>query len=182
MAELPNSLKYSTLVATVLCVARSTHVIPRNHTPSGAWLPLDTNPRVGNKVTSAKLHLASTHPGVATLHRVINDENFIYIVMDYAADHDLCTQILHSCRYLGQNDLIKDIFLQLIDAPSTAILGIYHRALKPGNIICFDGGLRVAVSDSALLRQKRSAMNSALAACATSVQNVKDYSPMFNGI
>ncbi|KAF5311096.1 hypothetical protein D9619_008165 [Psilocybe cf. subviscida] len=95
--------------------------------------------------------LASAHPGVVTLHRVIDQGNHTYIVMDYASDHDLFTQILHSCRYLGQNDLIKDIFLQLIDAVQYChSLGIYHRDLKPENVLCFDGGLRVSVSDFGL--------------------------------
>lgn len=95
--------------------------------------------------------LASAHPGVVTLHRVVDQGNHTYIIMDYAPDHDLFTQILHSCRYLGDDHLIKDVFLQLLDAVQYChSLGIYHRDLKPENILCFDDGLRVAITDFGL--------------------------------
>ena len=58
-----------------------------NHTPAP-----DPHPR--NCPTSA-------HPGVVTLHRVVDKGNHTYIVMDYAPDHDLFTRILHGCRYLA---------------------------------------------------------------------------------
>ena len=83
--------------------------------------------------------LASAHSGVVTLHRVVEEGNLTYIVMDYAPDHDLFTQILHSCRYLGDDLLIRDIFLQLLEAVDYChSLGIYHRDLKPESILCFD--------------------------------------------
>ncbi|KAF9528661.1 kinase-like domain-containing protein [Crepidotus variabilis] len=95
--------------------------------------------------------LASAHPGVVTLHRVVEEGHNTFIVMDYAPDHDLLTQILHSCRYLGDDALIKDIFLQLLDAVEYChALGIYHRDLKPENILCFDNGLRITITDFGL--------------------------------
>ncbi|KAF8628748.1 hypothetical protein AX15_003740 [Amanita polypyramis BW_CC] len=95
--------------------------------------------------------LASVHPGVVTLHRVIEQQNVTYIILDYAPDHDLFTQILRNCRYLGNDDLIRHIFLQLLDAVEYChMLGIYHRDLKPENVLCFDDGLRVAITDFGL--------------------------------
>jgi serine/threonine protein kinase len=95
--------------------------------------------------------IASAHPGVVTLHRIVEQFNHTYIIMDYAPDHDLFTQILHSCRYLGDDGLIKDVFLQLLDAVEYChTLGIYHRDLKPENILCFDDGLRVSITDFGL--------------------------------
>lgn len=95
--------------------------------------------------------LASAHPGVVTLHRVVDQGSHTFIIMDYAPDHDLFTQILHSCRYLGDDLLIKDVFLQLLDAVEYChSLGIYHRDLKPENILCFDDGLRIAITDFGL--------------------------------
>jgi serine/threonine protein kinase len=95
--------------------------------------------------------IASSHPGVVTLHRVVEEANRTYIIMDYAPDHDLFTQILHSCRYLGDDALIKHVFLQLLDAVEYChSLGIYHRDLKPENVLCFDDGLRVAITDFGL--------------------------------
>ncbi|ESK84444.1 serine threonine protein kinase [Moniliophthora roreri MCA 2997] len=95
--------------------------------------------------------IAGAHPNVVTLHRVLEDYNCTYIIMDYATDHDLFSQILHKCRYLGDDYLIKHVFMQILDAVEYCHqLGIYHRDLKPENILCFDGGLRVAVTDFGL--------------------------------
>ncbi|KAG6900289.1 hypothetical protein C0993_000262 [Termitomyces sp. T159_Od127] len=95
--------------------------------------------------------ISSAHPGIVTLHRIIEDDEFTYIIMDYAPDHDLFTQILNNCRYLGNDALIKHVFLQLVDAVEYChSLGIYHRDLKPENILCFDNGYTVAITDFGL--------------------------------
>ncbi|KAI9065296.1 kinase-like protein [Trametes sanguinea] len=100
--------------------------------------------------------LASGHPNVVTLHRVVEDYQYTYIVMDYCSDGDLFTQILHQRRYLGNNALIKEVFLQLLDAVEYChSLGIYHRDLKPENVLCFDGGLRLAITDFGLATTER---------------------------
>ena len=112
-----------------------------------------------NAVRQRQLHmreitlhqLASRHPGVVTLHRVIEDPQYTWIVMDYCPDGDLFTQILHNRRYLGNNDLIKDVFLQLLDAVEYChSMSIYHRDLKPENVLCFNDGLRLAITDFGL--------------------------------
>ncbi|KAL4071402.1 kinase-like domain-containing protein [Scleroderma yunnanense] len=100
--------------------------------------------------------LASAHPNVVTLHRVVEEHNYIYLIMDYASDGDLFSQILHSCRYLGQDRLIKLVFLQLLDAVEYChSLGIYHRDLKPENVLCYDGGLQIAITDFGLATTER---------------------------
>lgn len=100
--------------------------------------------------------LASAHPNVVTLHRVVEEHNYTYLIMDFASDGDLFSQILHHCRYLGQDHLIKHIFLQLLDAVEYChSLGIYHRDLKPENVLCFDGGLRVTITDFGLATTDR---------------------------
>ena len=100
--------------------------------------------------------LASAHPNVVTLHRVVQDEEHTFIIMDYAPDHDLFTQILHGCKYLGNDYLIKHVFLQLLDVVEYChSLGIYHRDLKPENVLCFDGGLRIALTDFGLATTDR---------------------------
>ncbi|KAF8966558.1 kinase-like domain-containing protein [Flammula alnicola] len=95
--------------------------------------------------------ISSAHPSVITLHRIVEDLNYTFIIMDYAPDDDLFTQILHKCRYLGDDALIKHVFLQVLDAVQYChSLGIYHRDLKPENILCFDRGYRVAITDFGL--------------------------------
>ncbi|KIY47396.1 kinase-like protein, partial [Fistulina hepatica ATCC 64428] len=105
-----------------------------------------------NHLRELALHqLASMHPNVVTLHRIVEDDEYAYIIMDYAPDHDLFYQILNNCRYLGDSDLIRHIFLQILDAVEFChSMGIYHRDLKPENILCFDDGLRVAITDFGL--------------------------------
>ncbi|KDQ58524.1 hypothetical protein JAAARDRAFT_98272, partial [Jaapia argillacea MUCL 33604] len=94
---------------------------------------------------------ASDHPGVVTLHRVIEDRDYTYIVMEYCGDGDLFSQILNNRRYLGRERLIKHVFLQLLDAVEYChTQGIYHRDLKPENVLCFDDGLRLAITDFGL--------------------------------
>ena len=95
--------------------------------------------------------ISSAHPGVITLHRVVEEGGHTFIVMDYAPDNDLFTQILNHCRYVGDDVLIKHVFLQLLDAVEYChSLGIYHRDLKPENVLCFDDGCRVAITDFGL--------------------------------
>ncbi|KIM47164.1 hypothetical protein M413DRAFT_23421 [Hebeloma cylindrosporum] len=135
--------------------------------------------------------LASAHPGVVTLHRVIDQGNHTYIVMDYAPDHDLFTQILHSCRYLGDDALIKDVFLQLLDAVEYChSLGIYHRDLKPENILCFHDGLQIAITDFGLATTDRlsdefrtgSVYHMSPECQGGEFAPTGNYSPMFNDI
>jgi serine/threonine protein kinase len=95
--------------------------------------------------------LTSTHPNVVSLHRVIEESTNTYLIMDFASDGDLFSQILHNSRYLGDDYLIKHVFLQLLDAVEHChSLGIYHRDLKPENVLCFDDGFRVAITDFGL--------------------------------
>ncbi|KAK7039485.1 Serine/threonine protein kinase [Favolaschia claudopus] len=95
--------------------------------------------------------LAGAHPNVVTLHRVVEEGCYTYIIMDFAPDGDLFSQILYGCRYLGNTRLIKHIFNQLLDAVEYChSLGIYHRDLKPENVLCFDGGYRIAITDFGL--------------------------------
>ncbi|KAJ7065002.1 kinase-like domain-containing protein [Mycena amicta] len=95
--------------------------------------------------------LCSAHPSVVTIHRVVEENNLTFIVLDFAPDGDLFSQILYGCRYLGNTRLIKHVFNQLLDAVEYChSLGIYHRDLKPENVLCFDGGYRVALTDFGL--------------------------------
>ncbi|KAI0087363.1 kinase-like domain-containing protein, partial [Irpex rosettiformis] len=135
--------------------------------------------------------LASAHPGVVTLHRVIEDTQYTWIVMDYCGDGDLFTQILHNRRYLGHNDLIRDVFLQLLDAVDYChSLNIYHRDLKPENILCFDDGLRLAITDFGLATTDKmstefrtgSVYHMSPECQGGEFAPTKSYSPLFNDI
>jgi len=139
-------------------VYRAIETCPSTTAPKSYAVKCLVAPQVQNSrsrqvhIREIALHqLASRHPGVVTLHKVVESLNLTYIIMDYAPDHDLFTQILHSCRYLGDDALIRYVFLQLLDAVEYChSLGIYHRDLKPENILCYDDGLRIAITDFGL--------------------------------
>ncbi|KAH9939466.1 kinase-like protein [Amylocystis lapponica] len=135
--------------------------------------------------------LASAHPNVVTLHRVVEEYQFTYIVMDYCPDGDLFTQILHNRRYLGDNELIKEVFLQLLDAVEYChSLNIYHRDLKPENVLCFDGGMRLAITDFGLATTDRMSTEfrtGSVYHMSPECQGgyfapTKSYSPLFNDV
>ncbi|KAF8155828.1 kinase-like domain-containing protein, partial [Crassisporium funariophilum] len=135
--------------------------------------------------------IASAHPGVVTLHRVVEDHDYTFIIMDYAPDHDLFTQILQQSRYLGDDTLIKHVFLQLLDAVQYChSLGIYHRDLKPENILCFDHGYRIAITDFGLATTEKSSEEYRTGSVyhmspecqAAESEDISAYSPLHNDV
>jgi serine/threonine protein kinase len=134
-------------------VFRAVDTATRTHQYAVKCLTHAQAPRQRNlHMREINLHrIASAHPSVVSLHRVIEDQTFTYIILDYFPEGDLFTQILHHRTYLGHDNLIKKVFLQLLDAVEHCHnLGIYHRDLKPENVLCKTDGLHVAITDFGL--------------------------------
>ncbi|KAF9923067.1 hypothetical protein FBU30_006831 [Linnemannia zychae] len=99
---------------------------------------LDTQQRAFQS-HEAELHaLVSGHPNIATLHEVVEEDDFFYMIMDCGLEGDLFSKITERGGYVGRNQAIKSIFGQI----SSAVIhchskGVYHRDLKPENIIMF---------------------------------------------
>jgi serine/threonine protein kinase len=94
---------------------------------------------------------ASPHPNVVTVHKVLDEQGYYILIMDYYPDGDLFSMVTDNQFYLGKDDLTKSVFLQIIDAVIYChSLGIYHRDIKPENILCLDGGRTVALADFGL--------------------------------
>ncbi|EGU11484.1 putative Protein serine/threonine kinase Ran1 [Rhodotorula toruloides ATCC 204091] len=100
--------------------------------------------------------VAAKHPNVVTMHNVIIEETCIYVVLQFCEDGDLFGMITERQRYLGDDDLIRKVFLQIVDAVEFChSAGIYHRDLKPENILCLEDGRRVVLADFGLATHER---------------------------
>ncbi|TYJ55117.1 hypothetical protein B9479_004152 [Cryptococcus floricola] len=95
--------------------------------------------------------LASKHPSVISMDRIFEEGEYAYVVMEYGEEGDLFSMITDKHRYLGDNELIRSIFLQLLDGVAWMHnLGISHRDIKPENIVCSQNGTRVRICDFGL--------------------------------
>ncbi|EIW68536.1 hypothetical protein TREMEDRAFT_31801, partial [Tremella mesenterica DSM 1558] len=95
--------------------------------------------------------MASGHPNVVRLIRLVEEKNLIYVVMEYGEEGDLYGMITDEQRYIGNEPLIRLVFLQLIDALiHLHSLNIAHRDIKPENIVCSNSGTRLRICDFGL--------------------------------
>ncbi|THV08449.1 kinase-like protein, partial [Dendrothele bispora CBS 962.96] len=103
------------------------------------------------------LHLfVSEHPNIVTFHKVYQDDGFIYVVLDLCAGGDLFTVISPRHSFFGNNERVKSIFLQILDAVHYCHQRrVYHRDLKPENILCSQDFSQVYLADFGLSTQAR---------------------------
>lgn len=100
--------------------------------------------------------IASHHPNVVTLHNVLEEETCIYVILSFCEEGDLFGMITERQRYLGHDELIRDVFLQILNAVEYChTLGVYHRDLKPENILCSADGKKVVLADFGLATSER---------------------------
>lgn len=86
------------------------------------------------------LKLLSDNPHIVKLHEVIEEEHYMYLVMDYYPDGDLFSAIVDMGSFVQNDVLIRNVFLQLLDAVECCHdRGVYHRDIKPENIMCSEG-------------------------------------------
>ncbi|KAI0101609.1 kinase-like domain-containing protein [Nemania sp. FL0031] len=99
-----------------------------------------------------RLHyLASAHPNVVSMHKIVDDPDCIYVVLEYCSEGDLFFNITDRGQYVGKDDMVKSVFLQILDAVEHChALGIYHRDLKPENILVSNQGDTVKLADFGL--------------------------------
>ncbi|KAI1330054.1 Pkinase-domain-containing protein [Xylariaceae sp. FL0255] len=99
-----------------------------------------------------RLHyLASAHPNVVSMHKIVDDPDCIYVILEYCPEGDLFLNITERGQYVGKDDVVKSVFLQILDAVEHChTLGIYHRDLKPENILVSNQGNTVKLADFGL--------------------------------
>ncbi|GAP86018.1 putative RAN protein kinase [Rosellinia necatrix] len=102
-----------------------------------------------------RLHyMASAHPNVVSMHKIVDDPDCIYVVLEYCSEGDLFLNITERGQYVGKDEMVKSIFLQILDAVEHChALGIYHRDLKPENILVSNQGDTVKLADFGLATQ-----------------------------
>lgn len=98
------------------------------------------------------LHLkASVHPNVVSLMKIVETSDCTFVIMEYCPEGDLFTNITERGHYVGNDELARRVFMQLLDAVEYChSLGIYHRDLKPENVLVADGGYQVKLADFGL--------------------------------
>jgi len=99
-----------------------------------------------------RLHwLASAHPNVVSMLKIIDNPDCVYVILEYCPEGDLFFNITERGQYVGRDELAKRVFLQILDAVEYCHgLGIYHRDLKPENVLVTDGGETVKLADFGL--------------------------------
>ncbi|KOS22343.1 Negative regulator of sexual conjugation and meiosis [Escovopsis weberi] len=96
-------------------------------------------------------YLASAHPNVVSVMKIVEDADSIYVILEYCPEGDLFLNITERGQYVGNDALVKSVFLQILDAVEHCHrLGIYHRDLKPENILVSNNGLTVKLADFGL--------------------------------
>ncbi|KAF2398328.1 Pkinase-domain-containing protein [Trichodelitschia bisporula] len=99
---------------------------------------------------------ASFHPNVVSLVKIMDSPDCTYVVIEYCPEGDLFSNITERRKYVGDDPMAKNVFLQILDALEFCHSnGIYHRDLKPENILVTDNGMTVKLADFGLATTDR---------------------------
>lgn len=99
-------------------------------------------------------HQVSEHPNVVSLFEIVDTRDCTYVILEYCPGGDLFSRITEQSFYVGQESLVKNAFLQLLDAVAYChSVGVYHRDLKPENILVAEDGLTLKLADFGLATQ-----------------------------
>jgi serine/threonine protein kinase len=99
---------------------------------------------------------ASFHENVVSLVKILETYDCTYVVLEYCPEGDLFSNITEKGQYVGNDHMVKSIFLQILEAVHFChMIGIYHRDLKPENILVTNGGSTVKLADFGLATTER---------------------------
>lgn len=103
-------------------------------------------------------YFLSNHPNVVTLHENIELGDYGASLLDYCPGGSLHDLIYEHSAYAGDSARIKSTLLQIVDAVDYCHTNhVYHRDLKPLNVLCNEDGSQTFLTDFGLAtRQERS--------------------------
>lgn len=132
-------------------MARNIHTFKRYAVKSLPHMGLDSR-QLAFQQNEITLHShLSEHPHIIRLERVVRTSEWTHAILEYGSEGDLFTAIIDKSTYHGNHDLIRNVFLQLIDAVKYSHDNhIFHRDLKPENILVFNGGRTLKLADFGL--------------------------------
>ena len=91
------------------------------------------------------------HPNIVSVHGVFECPFFVYIVLEFCPGGDLMDALIDRLLYTRKDALLKSVFLQILDAVEYCHdHGIYHRDLKPDNILVNKDGSEIKLADFGL--------------------------------
>ncbi|KAG6821607.1 hypothetical protein H0H93_000116 [Arthromyces matolae] len=108
------------------------------------------------QIREITLHkLVCDHPNILTLHRVVFDDKYLFVILDYCPGGDLFAAITEARVFHNKVQLVKRSFVQLIDAVSYCHeKSVFHRDIKPENVLCSQDGTDIRLADFGLSTQE----------------------------
>ena len=96
-------------------------------------------------------YLASQHDSVVSMHKVIDNRDCTFVVLEYCPEGDLFSKITEEGHYVEDDAKTRQVFMQILRAVQFCHdQSIYHRDLKPENILVKDNGFTVKLADFGL--------------------------------
>ncbi|GAN08678.1 protein kinase [Mucor ambiguus] len=129
---------YSIKLISILGIGAYGVVYLGAHVSSGHYVAVKllTHMNISYKESDIHAYL-SGHPNILKFEKVVQENHKTFMVIEYTAEGDLFAAITkNKYNIVGNNDAIRHIFLQIIDAVHFCHQNnIAHRDLKPENIM-----------------------------------------------
>ncbi|VVT46237.1 uncharacterized protein SAPINGB_P001114 [Magnusiomyces paraingens] len=146
-----NNTRHNRIVATPISLLPEDLVGNNTNSAESPRSSRSANP---NKALYNEVYLHSSvhnHPNVLQILQVLDSEHYLFVVLEYCPLGDLFTAITERNWYVGDDNYVKAMFTQLLDAVDHCHRrDVYHCDLKPENIMVDKQGRRLKIADFGL--------------------------------